>query len=204
MPASAATSSPCWSRASRPEAPSRSRSGSSARSPSRSRSRVGRAVQASIGIALGVGGPDGDEIMRNADLAMYRAKGEGKGAYALYEPCMHARVLERLELKADLQRAVDRGRVRRALPADRHAADRRHRRRRGARALAAPRARARASGRVHPARRGDRAHPPARQSGAAAGMPQARDLAQARPPALGIEREHLREAAAEQESRRSR
>ena len=37
---------------------------------------------------------------------MYRAKGEGKGRYALYEPSMHERVLERLALKADLQRAV--------------------------------------------------------------------------------------------------
>ena len=44
--------------------------------------------------------------MRSADLAMYRAKSEGKGRYALYEPSMHERVLERLELKADLQRAV--------------------------------------------------------------------------------------------------
>jgi EAL domain-containing protein (putative c-di-GMP-specific phosphodiesterase class I) len=44
--------------------------------------------------------------MRSADLAMYRAKSEGKGRYALYEPSMHERVLARLELKADLQRAV--------------------------------------------------------------------------------------------------
>ena len=45
-------------------------------------------------------------MLRNADLAMYRAKGEGKGSYALYEPAMHELVLERLELEADLQRAV--------------------------------------------------------------------------------------------------
>jgi EAL domain-containing protein (putative c-di-GMP-specific phosphodiesterase class I) len=44
--------------------------------------------------------------MRSADLAMYRAKSEGKGRYALYEPSMHEGVLERLALKADLQRAV--------------------------------------------------------------------------------------------------
>ena len=64
------------------------------------------AVQGSIGIALGVGGQTASEIMRSADLAMYRAKSEGKGRYALYEPSMHELVLERLELKADLQRAV--------------------------------------------------------------------------------------------------
>jgi EAL domain-containing protein (putative c-di-GMP-specific phosphodiesterase class I) len=38
-------------------------------------------------------------------MAMYRAKGEGKGRYALFEPSMYEGVLERLALKADLQRA---------------------------------------------------------------------------------------------------
>jgi diguanylate cyclase (GGDEF)-like protein/PAS domain S-box-containing protein len=63
-------------------------------------------VQASIGIALGTGGQSASEIMRSADLAMYRAKNEGKARYELYEPSMHEVVVERLELKADLQRAV--------------------------------------------------------------------------------------------------
>jgi diguanylate cyclase (GGDEF)-like protein/PAS domain S-box-containing protein len=63
-------------------------------------------VQGSVGIALGTGEQTTSEIMRSADLAMYRAKGEGKGRYALYEPAMHEGVLERLALKADLQRAV--------------------------------------------------------------------------------------------------
>ena len=63
-------------------------------------------VQGSIGIALDSGGQTASELMRSADLAMYRAKGEGKGRFALYEPSMHERVLERLALKADLQRAV--------------------------------------------------------------------------------------------------
>jgi diguanylate cyclase (GGDEF)-like protein/PAS domain S-box-containing protein len=62
-------------------------------------------VQASIGIALGAGGQSTSEILRSADLAMYRAKSEGKSRYAIYEPSMHERVLERLALKADLQRA---------------------------------------------------------------------------------------------------
>ncbi len=59
----------------------------------------------SVGIALGTGEQTTSEILRSADLAMYRAKGEGKGRYALYEPSMHEGVLERLALKADLQRA---------------------------------------------------------------------------------------------------
>jgi diguanylate cyclase (GGDEF)-like protein/PAS domain S-box-containing protein len=63
------------------------------------------AVQGSVGIALGTGEQTANEITRSADLAMYQAKSEGKGRYAVYEPSMHERVLERLELKADLQRA---------------------------------------------------------------------------------------------------
>jgi diguanylate cyclase (GGDEF)-like protein/PAS domain S-box-containing protein len=62
-------------------------------------------VQGSVGIALGTGDQTANEITRSADLAMYRAKSEGKGRYALYEPSMHEHVLERLALKADLQRA---------------------------------------------------------------------------------------------------
>jgi diguanylate cyclase (GGDEF)-like protein len=50
-------------------------------------------VQGSIGIALGTGDQTTSEIMRSADLAMYRAKGEGKGRYAVYEPSMHESVL---------------------------------------------------------------------------------------------------------------
>jgi EAL domain-containing protein (putative c-di-GMP-specific phosphodiesterase class I) len=38
---------------------------------------------------------------------MYIAKGEGKGGYRMFEPAMHERVLARLELRADLQRALD-------------------------------------------------------------------------------------------------
>jgi diguanylate cyclase (GGDEF)-like protein/PAS domain S-box-containing protein len=65
-------------------------------------------VQASLGIAL-VGSEssvDADELIRNADAAMYIAKRDGKHSYRLFEPGMHADVLARLELRADLQRAL--------------------------------------------------------------------------------------------------
>jgi diguanylate cyclase (GGDEF)-like protein/PAS domain S-box-containing protein len=62
-------------------------------------------VQGSVGIALGTGEQTASEIMRSADLAMYRAKNEGKARYALFEPAMHTDAIERLALKADLQRA---------------------------------------------------------------------------------------------------
>src|SRR3954454_17247301 len=64
-------------------------------------------VGASIGIASSAH-PGSDDLLRNADLAMYRAKGLGKGRHQIFEPGMHVAVLERLELEADLQRGLDR------------------------------------------------------------------------------------------------
>jgi diguanylate cyclase (GGDEF)-like protein len=67
-------------------------------------------VRASIGIATGDGGEfDADEILRNADEAMYTAKGLGKGRWELFAPSMHAAVRSRHEFKADLNRALERG-----------------------------------------------------------------------------------------------
>jgi len=64
---------------------------------------------ASVGIALG--GPDVAEpgdLLRNADVAMYRAKTACRGCYVVFEPRMHHEVLERLELEADIRRGWDR------------------------------------------------------------------------------------------------
>jgi diguanylate cyclase (GGDEF)-like protein/PAS domain S-box-containing protein len=70
-------------------------------------------VRASIGIAIGdddrQGGDGAEDLLRNADVAMYTAKGQGKARYQVFEPDMHVAVLRRLELKADLQRAVEHG-----------------------------------------------------------------------------------------------
>jgi diguanylate cyclase (GGDEF)-like protein len=64
-------------------------------------------VSASIGIAYGKN--DAQSLLRNADVAMYRAKRSGEaGAYATFEPSMHAAVVERLEMEADLRRAIER------------------------------------------------------------------------------------------------
>jgi diguanylate cyclase (GGDEF)-like protein len=63
-------------------------------------------VSASIGIAAGRG--DAETLLRDADLAMYRAKGRGKGRYAVYQPSMHTAIVERLELEVDLKRALER------------------------------------------------------------------------------------------------
>ena len=53
-----------------------------------------------------------DALLRDADLAMYRAKGAGKGRYAFFEPMMHAEAVGRLELEADLRAAITRGEFR--------------------------------------------------------------------------------------------
>jgi diguanylate cyclase (GGDEF)-like protein len=66
------------------------------------------AVAASIGIALSEAGAEtADDLLRNADLAMYRAKAAGGGARQ-YIPEMHAGMIERLELESDLRQALAR------------------------------------------------------------------------------------------------
>jgi diguanylate cyclase (GGDEF)-like protein/PAS domain S-box-containing protein len=65
-------------------------------------------VRASLGIAVAGngGGAEADDLIRNADAAMYIAKRDGKGGYRMFEPAMHEVVLARLEMRADLQRAI--------------------------------------------------------------------------------------------------
>jgi diguanylate cyclase (GGDEF)-like protein/PAS domain S-box-containing protein len=66
-------------------------------------------MRASLGIAIvEADAPQGtEEVLRNADVAMYMAKADGKGRYQIFEPTMHNSVLKRLELRADLLRAVE-------------------------------------------------------------------------------------------------
>ncbi len=63
-------------------------------------------VSGSIGIATGA--EDAGSMLRNADLAMYRAKSSGRGRYALFEPSLHTAIVEQLELEVDLKHAIDR------------------------------------------------------------------------------------------------
>ncbi len=67
-------------------------------------------VRASLGISVAEPGrpTDADELIRNADAAMYIAKADGKGGYRIFEPAMHEQVVARLELRADLERALAR------------------------------------------------------------------------------------------------
>ncbi len=61
---------------------------------------------ASIGIAHWDGSATAAELLRNADLAMYRAKTLGKGRHAVYDAGMQAAARERLELASDLRAAL--------------------------------------------------------------------------------------------------
>jgi diguanylate cyclase (GGDEF)-like protein len=70
-------------------------------------------VKASIGIA--VDSPTmntADDLLRDADVAMYQAKALGKGRHQLFAPSMHAEVLDRLQLKDELASAIDNGELR--------------------------------------------------------------------------------------------
>jgi diguanylate cyclase (GGDEF)-like protein/PAS domain S-box-containing protein len=64
-------------------------------------------TSASIGIAVGSGQyANPDEIMRDADIAMYHAKSRGKARHELFDADMHARTRDRLGLENDLRHAV--------------------------------------------------------------------------------------------------
>jgi diguanylate cyclase (GGDEF)-like protein len=67
-------------------------------------------VGASIGIAVSpMDGTDPDQLMRNADLALYRAKGEGRGIHRFFEAHMDAHMQERCRLQLDLRKALASG-----------------------------------------------------------------------------------------------
>jgi len=63
-------------------------------------------AKASIGIATGIR-PTAEELLRDADIAMYRAKWGGKSRYLVFESGMEDEVQSRLELEMDLQGALD-------------------------------------------------------------------------------------------------
>jgi diguanylate cyclase (GGDEF)-like protein/PAS domain S-box-containing protein len=65
-------------------------------------------VTASAGVTLNRPGDGPDELIRNADMAMYLAKRDGKACVRRFEPALHNAALDRLELEADLRRALGR------------------------------------------------------------------------------------------------
>ena len=67
-------------------------------------------IGASVGIAIGdPGRASADALVRNADLALYAAKGAGRGKHCFYQPSMHSEAAERQLLENDLRQAIERG-----------------------------------------------------------------------------------------------
>jgi diguanylate cyclase (GGDEF)-like protein/PAS domain S-box-containing protein len=66
-------------------------------------------VHGSIGVAAASGPHDtADTLLRDADVAMYMAKGRGKDRYEIFDPAMREEIINRLQLRADLERAIER------------------------------------------------------------------------------------------------
>ncbi len=63
-------------------------------------------LSASVGIAATTGGTDPTDLIRLADLAMYRAKLDGRGCAARYDASMHSSVAEQVELEGALRQAI--------------------------------------------------------------------------------------------------
>lgn len=62
---------------------------------------------ASIGIALSSPESDADELLRNADTAMYRAKNHHRGSHVVFDDSMHEKAVELLKLETELRKATD-------------------------------------------------------------------------------------------------
>ncbi len=71
------------------------------------------ATGVSIGIAIGPDdGADPDQLLKNADLALYRAKRDGRGVYRFFEPALDAAARKRRQLELDLREALRLGQFR--------------------------------------------------------------------------------------------
>jgi diguanylate cyclase (GGDEF)-like protein/PAS domain S-box-containing protein len=67
-------------------------------------------ISASIGIAASSNSYEGaDDLLRDAEIAMYRAKQAGKARCEVFDPAMHSSAVRRLKLETDLRRGLDQG-----------------------------------------------------------------------------------------------
>ncbi|AYC32977.1 EAL domain-containing protein [Pseudomonas cavernae] len=69
------------------------------------------AISASIGIALAGPGTSEDELLRNADIALYQAKRAGKSGFAIFSATMHTNVQERMRIEQRLRQALALGQL---------------------------------------------------------------------------------------------
>ena len=115
-------------------------------------------IGTSVGIALSpMDGVSPEQIIRNADLALYRAKGDGRGTYRFFEQEMDTQMQARHALECDLRRALPAGEFELYYQPVVDLATRQHQRLRGPHSLASSREGHGCAGYLHPAGRGDRA-----------------------------------------------
>ena len=113
---------------------------------------------ASIGLCFGLEGQSTDNLLRDADTAMYAAKAKGRGNIQAFRPEMHQAASERLRIASELGEAINNGQLDAVLPADRRTGDRLHRWRRSARPVVASGAWIAAAYRFYSGRRRQRTH----------------------------------------------
>jgi len=137
-------------------------------------------ISASIGVAIY---PDDAEtpsdLIKNADMALYRAKAEGRGFTRFYEAAMDEALRQRRQLEADLTKAIGREELKVHYQPLADLGSGGDHRIRGAAALGPCAARPDQPGNVHPSRRGERAYRQARRMGAARSLPRGRALGSA-------------------------
>ena len=78
----------------------------------RKRSRLAKMIDSAGGVSIGValsstGYKEAEDIIRDADTAMYRAKDRGKARYEIFDTAMHTRAVTLLRLESDLRRAIE-------------------------------------------------------------------------------------------------
>ena len=143
---------------------------------------LSRNYRVNVGISLGIAvapsdGMDPDLLLKNADLALYRAKSEGRGSYRFFEPEMDTRMRVRRSLELDIRNALVNGELEMLLPAAGQSEPQRGLRFRSSHAMEPSRTRHGVPGRIHRGRgrhRHDRAN---RRMGPAPGMRASQKLA---------------------------
>ena len=122
-------------------------------------------------------GTDAETLVRNADVAMYRAKNSGRDNYQFFKPDMNVRAVERQSVEDGLRDAWSEHEFMLHYQPKMDLETGRDHRRRGAHPLASPAPRTRVSGAIHPDRRRVRLHRADRPVGAARSVPPGQILA---------------------------
>ena len=71
----------------------------------------GRKLRTTASVGVVRTGDDPEQMLRDVDLAMHRAKSEGRSRVVSFEPAMHTELVKRLELQDDLARALEEGEI---------------------------------------------------------------------------------------------